>query len=234
MIEEGDVVLCTVERIEKTIVFVKIHYQGKELAGSIVTSEIAPGRIRNIRNYVVPKKKIVCKVLRTSGERIELSLRRVTQKDKKEVLEQYRQEKSYMNVIKTILKDNAKKAIKEIEKQNTVYDFLEEAKTNPKDLEKIVGKENAEKILKIIKTEKIKKAVLKKEFILTTTKPNGLELIKKLLEKIKNAEIKYISGGKYTIKVESANLKKADNQIEDVFKDIEKQAKQQEMIFSIK
>ena len=83
--EEGDIVLCTVERIEGTNVFVSIEGNGE---GSIMTSEIAPGRIRNLRDYVVPKKKIVCKILRVSGNRIDLSLRRVTQKEQKEVLEQ--------------------------------------------------------------------------------------------------------------------------------------------------
>ena len=75
-LEEGDVVLCTVERIVGTIVFVRIKGDGE---GSITMSEIAPGRIRNLRDYVVPKKKIVCKVLRISPNRnTDLSLRRVT------------------------------------------------------------------------------------------------------------------------------------------------------------
>ena len=60
-LEVGDIVLCTVDRIVGTIVFVKIDGDGE---GSIILSEIAPGRIRNLREYVVPKKKIVCKVLR--------------------------------------------------------------------------------------------------------------------------------------------------------------------------
>ena len=58
MLEVGDIVLCTVDRIIGTTVFVGIEGNGE---GSIVTSEIAPGRIRNLRDYVVPKKKIVCK-----------------------------------------------------------------------------------------------------------------------------------------------------------------------------
>jgi translation initiation factor 2 alpha subunit (eIF-2alpha) len=55
-LEVGDVVLCTVDRTAGTVVFVKIDGYGE---GSIITSEIAPGRIRNLREYVVPKKKIV-------------------------------------------------------------------------------------------------------------------------------------------------------------------------------
>ena len=134
-LEEGDLVLCTVERIERTVVFVKIE-GGRE--GSIIMSEIAPGRIRNVRNYVVLKKKIVCKVLRISQSRnVELSLRRVTPKEKKEITEQYKQEKSYINMIKSVLGEKADKAIKELSKDERIFEFFEEVKENPKKLDKI-------------------------------------------------------------------------------------------------
>ena len=71
-LDEGEIVLCTVDKIVGTTVFVKIY---DEVDGTIVTSEIAPGRIRNLRNYVVPGKRIVCKILRISGNRVNLSLR---------------------------------------------------------------------------------------------------------------------------------------------------------------
>ena len=77
---EGDIILCTVEKIEGISVFVTIDKGG---TGSIVTSEIAPGRIRNLRDYVVPNKKIVCKVLKVDPNgHVHLSLRRVTAKER--------------------------------------------------------------------------------------------------------------------------------------------------------
>ena len=86
-IEEGLAVLCTVTKIIGTTVFVKIEDNGE---GTIMTSEIAPGRIRNLRDYVVPNKKIVCKILSIdNSNNIHLSLRRVSAKERKEVLEQY-------------------------------------------------------------------------------------------------------------------------------------------------
>jgi translation initiation factor 2 subunit 1 len=231
-LEVGDTVLCTVDRIVGTVVFVKIEGNGE---GSIVISEIAPGRIRNLRAYVVPKKKIVCKVLRISQNgHIDLSLRRVTQKEKKEVIEQTKQEKSYTNLLKSISKEDSDRIIKEILKETTIYEFLQEAKENPTKLEKIVGKINAKKILEILKTEKQKKAIIKREISLSTTKPNGLELIKDILGNINDAEIKYISAGRYTIKTEAENLKIADNKLKEIIKDIEKKTKQQNIDFNIK
>ena len=103
--EEGDVVFCTVDRIVGTNVFVKISEKDKEVEGCIVMSEIAPGRIRNIRDYVVPKKKIVCKVLRISGDRIDLSLRRVGTGIMLNKLKGYKQEEKAEKLIENIGKE---------------------------------------------------------------------------------------------------------------------------------
>ena len=229
-LEVGDIVLCTVERIGGTIVFVKIEGAGE---GSIIMSEIAPGRIRNLRDYVVPRKKIVCKILRISGDRIDLSLRRVTQKEQKEIKEEYKQEKGYASILKSVLGDKAKKIIEEIKKQERLYDFIEEAKKDSKKLGKILGKEDSDKVLEILKNQKQKKAILKKEIFLTTNNPNGIELIKKILGNISDTEIKYISAGKYSLKKEAYDLKKADNELKNIFKEIEKESKKQGINFSI-
>ena len=190
-LEYGDLVLCTVEKIERTIVFVKIENNGE---GSIVMSEIAPGRIRNIRNHVVPNKRIVCKVLRVSQKgNIELSLRRTTPKERKEVIGQYKQEKNYVNLLKSILGERSEKIIQEILKEERIYDFFEEAKKNPKKLEKIIGKDS-KKILDVLRSQKKKKAVVKREIELKSTQPNGLELIKEIFKDIKE-DVKYISAG---------------------------------------
>lgn len=235
MLEVGDTVLCTVERIERTIVFVKVHESNKEKEGSIVTSEIAPGRIRNLRDYVVPKKKIICKVIRISNEgNIELSLRRVTPKEKKEAMEQYKQEKSYISILKNILGEKADKTTKEILKNESIFNFFQEIRNNIKELEKIVGKSDSKKILDVLVSQKQKKAILKKEINLKSNLPNGLKLIKNTLGEIKGADVKYISAGRYSIKTEAEDIKKADNKIREIVSDIERKAKQYKMEFSIK
>lgn len=233
-LEQGDVVLCTVDNIKGTIVFVKIHYKGKELEGSVVLSEIAPGRIRNIRNYVVPKKKIVCKVLRISGDRIDLSLRRVTKKEKEEIIKQHKQEKSYKNILKSILGEESKDLIKKITQEQSIHDFIEKIKENPKELEKLLDKEKTKKILDILSKQKDKKTIIKKEFDLYNQKPNGLEIIKEILGDIKEADIKYISAGKYRIQTEAEDMKKADNLLKEILKRIEERAKKTNTEFQIK
>lgn len=232
-LEIGDVVMCTVDRVVGTVVFVKIQLGNREVEGGIILSEVAPGRIRNLRDYIVPKKKIVCKVLRISGDRVDMSLRRVTQKEKKEVLAQEKQEKSYASILKSVLKEDVEKIIKEIMKNERIYSFLEESKINPSKLEKLVGKENSKKILDILNAQKPTKAIVKKEISLTTIKPNGLELIKNILGKIKDIKIKYISAGRYVLQAEASDLKTADNKLKEMTNEIEKNANKQELSFSI-
>lgn len=233
-LEEGDLVLCIVDRIVGTVVFVKIFLDSKEVEGNIVLSEIAPGRIRNLRDYVVPKKKIVCKVLRIKSGNIDLSLRRVSQKERKEVLEKDQQEKSYVSILKGILKENAEEAIGKISKEDNLVSFLEDSKTNPQKLEKVIGKEDAKKIIEILNTQKKKKTIIKKEIHLTTIKPNGISLIKKILEIFKGVNVKYISAGRYSIETESNDAKTADKKIRDLIDIAEKEAKRSGVEFAVK
>lgn len=228
--EYGDLVLCVVEKIERTIVFVKIE---GNYEGSIVMSEIAPGRIRNVRDYVVPKKKIVCKVLRVSPKgNIELSFRRVTPKERKELMAQYKQEKNYMSLLKSIVGEKSDKIVQEITKEEKLYDFFEEAKINPKKLEKILGKDS-KKVLEILMSQKQKKAIVKKDIEIKTTQPNGLELIKEIFKNI-NADVKYISAGRYNLKTEDEDVKTASRKLTETMNNIEKKAKRLKVEFSIK
>jgi len=231
-LEPGDIVMCTVERIAGTVVFVSIDNNG---TGSIILSEIAPGRIRNLRDYVVPKKRIICKVLRVSKDNVDLSLRRVTPKEQKEIREKYKLEKSYTSLINTNLSEKNKEIIEKIlSNYETLYDFFEEAKKDSQESEKILGKTESKKILDIIHNQKKRTTEIKKEFNLSSTKENGITLIKEILGKIKNSEVKYISAGRYLIKTKGEDPKKADAETKETLEKIEKEAKEKGLEFSIK
>ena len=228
-LEQGEIVLCTVDRIAGTTVFVNIEGVNKE--GSINLSEIAPGRIRNLRDYVVPKKTIICKILKISGENIELSLRRVKEKEKKEIKEKYKIEKGYTSVFKTILKEKTKEIIEKIKEKQRFFEFIDKIKKDPKELEDLIGKEEAKKILEILNTQKEKKVLLKKEIKLHSDNPKGLNHIKEIFENIKDIEINYLGSGKYSLKTEESDIKKADLKIKENIEKIEKLAKNKSVEF---
>ncbi len=228
--EEGDIVSGTVDKIVGTTVFVKLDGNGE---GSIVFSEIAPGRIRNIRDYVVPKKRIVCKVLRISGSNIELSFRRVTQEERKRKLEEINQEKSYEGIIKSILKEKSSEIIPKIREKSNLYDFFEESKENPGILKDYFSKNEADKIIEILSSSKTKTSILKRKVSLFSKQPQGISLIKDFFNSFKEVSPKYISAGKYSIEIEGSSTKEAGQKLKKIEIDMEKEAKKRHLEFSI-
>ncbi|MEM0465448.1 MAG: hypothetical protein QXW97_01955 [Candidatus Pacearchaeota archaeon] len=232
-LNEGELVLCTVEKIVGTTVFVKIDGNGE---GTITTSEIAPGRIRNLRDYVVPGKKIVCLILSIKGERIHLSLRRVGLNEKKDFLQKVEREKSYIAILKTILgEEETEKTIKKILEKYSILEFFEKIKNNPPLLNEYIEKEKSEKILKIIELKKEKPKKIKQIFKLSSKDSDGIKKIKEIIQsscKNHKCSISYIAAGKYSIEISGENLKKIRNEIKDILEEIEKLAKKNKCEFS--
>ena len=102
--EESDLVLCTVTSVQYHSVFVDIDEYGK--SWMIHISEVSPGRIRNIRDFVKEGKKIVCKVLRINEEKgyIDLSLRRVNESEKRRKIDDIKKEQNAEKIIEIAAK----------------------------------------------------------------------------------------------------------------------------------
>jgi len=228
-IKEDDVVLCTVKKIEGTTVFVSI--EGEE-EGNIVMSEIAAGRIRNLREYVAPNKRIVCKVLRILNGHPQLSLRRVTAKERQQVLDHNKKEKTLQSMLKTIIKD-PKSVIEKIKKEYEIPDFLDEARETPKIIEKFLSKKESEALSKILKEKGEKEKVVKKTFTLRSDSASGLSEIKEIL-KIKEVKILYLGSSKFSISVSGKNFKEANKKLEESLEELEKKAKQKKAELKIR
>src|SRR3989344_8840742 len=97
--EEHELVSCTVTKILPQSVFVNINEYAKQ--GMIHIAEISPGRIRNLRDFVEEGKMIVCKVLHVDSQRghIDLSLRRVTESQRREKNDQMKQEMTAEKIV---------------------------------------------------------------------------------------------------------------------------------------
>ena len=123
--------------------------------------------------------------------------------------------------------------IKKIGIEDSLFDFFQEAKENPKKLGKFFAKDDSKKILDILNTQKQKRAIIKKEISLTTKKPDGLKIIKEILGDIGKIEVKYISAGRYSLRTESEDIKKADHELTNNLDELEKEAKKKAIEFSI-
>lgn len=225
--EPGDFVLCRVKEIMKTTVFVHLEKYGK--TGVIPTSEIAPGRIRNIRDYVVIDKRIICKVLRVDRNtgHIDLSLRRVTQKETREEMQKYENEDIALKILRIIIKEKAESVAEAIKKDYPLlHDFFESSIKDPSALEKYISKEDAKKVLDIIREKmKPKKVILKATLEISSNASNGLVLIKEMLLKQKDVTITYIGAPNYLLVVEDENPKAASKKLETAINSIMELAK---------
>lgn len=233
-LEEGQIVLCTVDKIAGTTVFVKVQDNEE---GTITTPEIAPGRIRNLRAYVVPGKKIVCKVLSIKNGRVQLSLRRVKQNEKKELLDKIKKEKNYNAILKTVLgKEKADIIIEKIIQEQNIFDFFEKIKEQQQNLEKLISKKEAEKIIQILELKKEKPKQIKQIFKLSNKSSEGIKIIKEIINnacKNSRCEVSYIAAGKYRLLMIGENFKELKSEINRIISEIEAEAKKQKCEFSL-
>lgn len=219
-IKEGDLIIGTVKKIDKTTVFVEIEEDGE---GTLVFSEIAAGRIRNIRDYVAPNKKIVCKILKIENKHIELSLRRVTVKEREEVLKKHKREQNIKSMLKVITK-NPELIIEKINEKYDLTDFFEEARENPLILQKFFTKQETEKLSSILKEKTEKEKIVKKTFKLVSTSSTGILDIKEILN-IPEVEIRYLGSSTFSICKKAKDFKSANKKLLSILEQIEKKAK---------
>jgi len=220
-LKEDDIILCTVRRIEGTSVFLDIEGNGQ---GTMIFSEVSPGRIRNIRDFVFPNKKIVCKVLRIRNGHPELSFRRVTTKEKEEVLERDKKEKALINMIKPILKEKTPDIITKIKEKYDLADFLDEARENPEIIKKFFTPKQTKELAKIFTEKKEKEKEVKRIITLKTNAESGLSDIKKTLNTNK-AKIRYIGSSNFSISIKAKDYKTANSNLEAVIEQIKNKAK---------
>ena len=233
-LQEGQLVLGTVEKIIGTTVFVKIEEDGE---GTITLSEIAPGRIRNLRDYVIPGKRIVCKVLSIRERSVYLSLRRVGINERKEFLQRVDREKANKAILKTVLgQEEADKLIREINETQNISDFFESIKEDSKILEKYMKKEQAEKIIKILESKKEKPKEIRQIFRLSSKASDGIIIVKSIVQescKNYNCSISYLAAGKYSLLIEGKDFKEIKGKINSILESIEKLAKKNHCEFSV-
>jgi translation initiation factor 2 subunit 1 len=114
--EEGEIVFCTVTKIQYHAITVQLDEYEKP--GLIPISEVSPGRIRNIREFVEEGKKVVCKVIKTDASRgqVDVSLRRVNESQKRQKADSIKQEQKAEKII-TSLAEKLKKPVDALYKQ---------------------------------------------------------------------------------------------------------------------
>lgn len=251
--EEQDIVLCTVKKILPHAVFVDLD-EYEHLEGMIHISEIAPGRIRNLREHVREGKKLVCLVLRVDKEKkqLDLSLRRVPISLRTKKNEEYQQEIKAEKLLDSVAKElkiDLPTLYKNIglvllDKFGLFASAFNEISAQGEDaLKGLDIQEREKKVLVRIIQEKIKPLEVMVSTVLTLSSlaPEGIEDLKACLlagEKIAQKNkwkiiLTYLSAPRYRLDVYSSDYLLAEEQSEKIIHEVINEAKKRHVVADV-
>ncbi|MGA8855914.1 MAG: translation initiation factor IF-2 subunit alpha [Candidatus Bathyarchaeia archaeon] len=223
--EVGDLVVASVTRVVDYGAYVKLdEYESVE--GLIHISEIASTYVKNIRVHVREGQKLVLKVLRVSSQRaqVDLSLRRVTGREKSEKMLEWKKVKKADSIIKgaaeklKATEDDVSK-VKSIiyEKFDNPFDAFEEATDEGEEIFSKLGisEEWAKTLTEVARSKiRLEKAKVTGTVELTCAKTEGVEAIRQALrgaKKVKKSrgttiKIYTVGSPRYRLEVRSKEI----------------------------
>jgi len=223
--EEEELLICTITKVQFHSVFANLDEYQK--VGLIHISEVSPGRIRNIRDFVKEGKKVVCKVLRIDRERghIDLSLRRVTETQRRKKVDEIKKEQKAEKIIEIVAKEakvDPKKLFYDIinnvsKKYESLYEFFQQVVADSEamkdaNLEGSIVKKLEDAIRSRVKEVSVR---IEGKLKLTSYAPNGVDLVKEALKRAEeigkeHISIKYLGAGSYNIIISAKDYKGAE------------------------
>lgn len=237
--EVGDLVVATVNKVEDYGAYVKLD-EYANIEGLVHISEISTTWVRNIRDHAREGQKLVLKVLRVNPGRnqIDLSLRRVTGREKSEKMLEWKKERKAEAILKSAAEkmgqaETDTNEIKEVlmDKFGTLYFPLEESiDDGPESLVKAgLTSEWAQAITEVSKSKiRLEKSKVRGTVSVTCPKPGGVEIIRqtlmaaKKIRRPRGSEIKIYTVGapKYRVEVRAGSFEAAEKALSLVTEEI--------------
>jgi len=231
--EAGDLVIATIETVTDYGAYAKLDEYDKR--GLLHVSEISSSWIRDIHDFVREGQKTVLKVLRVDLEKghIDLSLRRVTKRERIEKILSWKKERKAEALLRGVAEkvgltndEVYQKAGALVEEKFGLYEGFEKVATEgPEPLTEIGVPKNLATVFAQVAQERIHVKTVKVKGVLeiSSMKPNGVKLIKEAFSrakavKTKNANITFyvIAAPKYSMEVQAENYKCAEDILQKV------------------
>ncbi len=232
--EPGDLVIATIETVTDYGAYAKLDEFGKR--GLLHVSEISSSWIRNIRDFVRENQKMVLKVLRVDPEKghVDLSLRRVTKRERIEKIKSWKKERKADALIRGVAEKLGvtpeaayQKAGALLEEKFGLYEGFERlVKEGPEVLTKLEVPEDVANAFAQVAEERIKLKMVKVRGVIEVRcmKPNGVKCIQdsftqaKKSEKTRDSKIDFyvIAAPKYSVEVAADNWKRAEELLQKV------------------
>jgi len=246
--ETGEIVIATVSKVSDHGAYVTLD-EYNNVQGFLHISEIAPGWVRNVGRYVKEgeKKVLLVKKVRSDRNEIDLSLKQISKDQKKKKLlevKRYEKGKTIMQSVKEVgkISDKDIDALEEsiFSKYDSIYDaFLDVARKGIKVLDDLkLPKKTITAIEDVSSKIRLPSVEIRGILELTCAKPDGVEVIKKILgnaskkDEDSKIEITYVGAPKYRIAVSSGDFKSAERTLRPVVEDIQSSIEKQKGTFN--
>lgn len=226
--ETGDLVIATIEAVTDYGAYAKLDEFDKR--GLLHVSEISSSWIRNIRDFVRENQKVTLKVLRVDHEKghIDLSLRRVTKRERIEKVMSWKKERKADALLRGVaektglsVEEITAKTVPVITQKYDLYEAFEKASIEgPEVLTDLGIQENIAQAWATVAQERIHVKLVKVRGTLEIKVPkeNGVKVIKEAFhkakpEKVKDAKLAFyvVAAPKYQIEVQAENYKRAED-----------------------
>lgn len=225
--DEGDLVVATVHKVLNYGAFANLEeYPGKE--AFIHISEVSSGWVKNIRDFVRENQKIVARVLRVNPKKghVDASLKRIREDQRTRKIQQWKIEQK----AEKLLEFSAKKLNKDLD---TAYEevgyYIMDEYGDLYGAFEIAAEEGADALISrgmdkkwaMAITEVARKNISPPEVQitgyvnLTSYAPNGVEVIREALGKVKDEHISVqcVGAPRYRLRVTSSDYITAENML---------------------
>lgn len=227
--EVDELVMCTVTKVFAQGAFVKLdEYQDKE--GMVHISEVTSGWVKNIRDHVRERQKVVCRVLDVDKKKghIDLSLRRVKGSQRRWKAQQWKREKKAEKLLERAAKQLGKSldvAYEEVgfnlqEKFGDIYSAFEQVAAKGKGILKEIEIDErwAETIAKFAASVEPPSFEVKGRIDLSCPASDGIDVIRSALinarETVERPDVEvetyYVGSPRYSIKISAPSYKIAE------------------------
>jgi len=226
--EVDEFVMATIRKILPYGAFCTLDEYGNREA-FIHISEVASRWIKNIHEFLKEDQKVVARVFRIVPEKnqIDLSLKRVSDIERRRKIESYRKEKRALKLFEVVGKRIGKpheQVWKEfgealVDKFGDIYSAFEESVVNESSLDSIKVPSEWKSIFREIGAQNIKKPKVRVtgNLSISCKASDGVEVIKRILldatEKLGEegeAKITYLGAPRYMVVVTAPDYKKAE------------------------
>jgi translation initiation factor 2 subunit 1 len=229
--DEGALIVGTITKVQGFGAFVALdEYPGRE--GFIHISEIAPGWVKRIRNFVREKQKVVCKVTNVDAVKrhIDLSLKRVNEHQRRDKIQEWKNNQKATKLFEMVA-ESLRKPVDQcynefgndlIKQYGTLYTAFEESSYDIKTLKQdgFTGDwlQHFEQVAKDNIT--IPYVEIKGMLKVVSWLSDGVEHIRNALKEAEKSEyddvtiqVRYIGAPRYLITVQAPDYKIAEEQL---------------------